>query len=89
MIRLYNRDRADLRLKKVRNIEDDISEWKLTVDPEHEYCLKYMRIIGDFEAVDPSGGPMISLGDKFEPKYEIVKIINPTTFWLSEGNKNN
>ena len=49
-----------------------------------------MRIIGsnpiEIEAVDPSGGPFISLGDEFEDKYKIIKIINPTTFWISERN---
>lgn len=83
-IKLYNRDGADLWLEKVKD-----SEWILDIDKKHEYCLKYMRIIGNYDAVDPSGGPIISVGDIFENKYEIVKIINPTTFWISERNNNN
>ena len=89
-IKLYNRDGANLCLEKVRNIETNISEWIMKVDNKHKYCLEYMRIIGDYpktiEAVDPSGGPMIGLGDEFEGKYKIVNIINPTTFWISERN---
>ena len=46
-----------------------------------------MRLIGKYpsiESVDPSGGPMISIGDEFKQKYKIVNIINATTFWISE-----
>ena len=91
-IKLYNRDGADLWLEKIKDIEDNISRWQLKVDKEHEYCLKYMRIIGNYpnhiEAVDPSGGPFISISDEFEGKYKIVDIINPTTFDISENNNN-
>lgn len=87
-IKLFNRDGADLWLEEVKTIDPNISEWKLKVDSNHSYCLKYIRIIGNYpleiEAVDPSGGPMISLEDKFENKYKIVNIINPTTFWIWE-----
>ena len=79
-IKLFNRDCADLWLAEEKIIDKNISEWKLKVDSKHKYCLEYLRIIGNFpseiEAVDPSGGPMISLADEFENKYKIIKIIN-------------
>jgi len=91
-IKLYNRDGADLWLEKIKNIENNIFEWKLNVDNKHDYCLKYCRIIGDYpkeiEAIDPSGGPLLSLGSEFEGKYKIINIINPNTFWISERNNN-
>ena len=98
-IKLYNRDGADLQLKRGKQVEPNIYEWMLTVDKEHQYCLQYMRVImtedqSKIEAVDPSGGPYISLSDEFEDKYEIenkykiVDILNPTTFWISETNNN-
>ena len=91
-IKLFNRDGANLWLEKQSSISSNIFEWKLNVDSKHKYCLEYMRIIGsnpiEIEAVDPSGGPFISLGDEFEDKYKIIKIINPTTFWISERNNN-
>ena len=94
-IKLYNRDGADLYLEKGSKtfVSNNIYEWHLKVDKKHEYCLQYIRIIGDYpkeiEAVDPSGGPMISLGDEFQGKYKIVNIINSTTFWISERNNDN
>ena len=88
-IKLYNRDGANLWLEEVDEISPTISTWKLRVDNNHKYCLEYIRVIGNYpdniEAIDPSGGPMISVGDKLKDKYEIVKIINSTTFWISEG----
>lgn len=54
----YNRDNAHLWL-------DDAGV--LCIDQAHQYCLEYMRyIISDdetIEAIDPSGGPFISIGD--------------------------
>lgn len=88
IIKLYNRDGANLRLQKGKQVDPDIFEWTLKVDKDHEYCLRYMRILGDYESIDPSGGPMISVGDEYENKYKIVKIINPTTFWISERDNN-
>lgn len=91
-INLYNRDGAELWLEKIKDISEGVTEWRLYVDSKHLYCLNYMRCIGDFlnniEAVDPSGGPMIGLGDIFENKYQMFKIINPTTFWMRERNNN-
>jgi len=88
-IKLFNRDGADLYIEKSeQQVEPNIYVWNLKVDKKHEYCLEYMRCIGnypnDIEAVDPSGGPMINIGDEFQNKYKIVKIINATTFWISE-----
>lgn len=40
------------------------------------------------EAIDPSGGPFISLGDEFENKYKIVKINSVNSIWISERNNN-
>lgn len=73
-IRLYNRDGAKMFLERVDN-----NVWKLTVDPEHDYCLKYMRCGGEFDIeekdgkqiihwksrqmIDPAGGPYLEVGD--------------------------
>ena len=93
-IRLFNRDGADLRLvqKHLKEIEPGITEWELQVDDKHKYVLEFCRYIGDNflepEAIDPSGGPMINLGDEFEGKYKIVKINSVKSLWLSERNNN-
>lgn len=93
-IKLYNRNGADLWLKKCnKQIEPNTWMWYLDVDKEHAYVLDYCRYIGDDilepEAIDPSGGPMLSVGDVFENKYEIVKIYSINNIWISEGNSNN
>ena len=92
-IKLFNRDGADLWLEKGREVDPNIFEWKLKVDKKHEYCLEYLRVIGNYpteiEAVDPSGGPFISVGNEFEDKYKIIKIIGPTVFWISERHNDN
>ena len=41
------------------------------------------------EAIDPSGGPFISLGDEFEDRYKIVKINSVKSIWISERNNDN
>lgn len=93
-IKLFNRDGADLRLvqKHLKEIEPHITEWELQVDKKHEYVLEFCRYIGDNflepEAIDPSGGPMINLGDEFENKYKIVKINSVNSLWISERNNN-
>lgn len=75
-IRLFNRDGADLFL--VNNDNDRF--WHLEVDDQHNYVLNYMRIgysendnIIDF--IDPSGGPMICVGSKFD-NYIVDRIIS-------------
>ena len=94
-IKLFNRDGADLRLvqKYLKEIEPYITEWELQVDEEHKYVLEFCRYIGNNflepEAIDPSGGPMINLGDEFEDKYKIVKINSVNNIWISERNNNN
>ena len=94
-IKLYNRDGADLNLvqKHLKEIEPHITEWELQVDEKHRYVLEFCRYIGDnlleLEAIDPSGGPMLSVEDVFENKYEIVKINSTNSIWISEGNSNN
>ena len=92
-IKLFNRDGANLWLEKIENTEDSkISKWQLKVDNKHKYCLEYLRVIGNYpkeiDAVDPSGGPMIGIGDEFKNKYKIIQIINPTTFLISERDNN-
>ena len=96
-IKLFNRDGADLRLvqKSLKEIDPGITEWELQVDKEHDYVLEFVRFIGNTynnidwtEAIDPSGGPFISLGDEFENKYKIVKINGVKSLWLSERNNN-
>ena len=93
-IKLFNRDGADLRLvqKHLKEIEPHVTEWELQVDDKHRYVLEFCRYIGDNflepEAIDPSGGPMINLGDEFEGKYKIVKINSVKSLWLSERNNN-
>lgn len=93
-IKLFNRDGADLKLvqKHLKEIEPHITEWELQVDEKHKYVLEFCRYIGDNflepEAIDPSGGPMINLGDEFENKYKIVKINGVKSLWISERNNN-
>ena len=91
-IQLYNRDGANLWIEKIED-ENDYSIWKLKIDKKHSYCLEFMRVLFDekdnIEAIDPSGGPFISINDTFtNNKYKIIKIINSTTFWISESNNN-
>ena len=102
-IKLFNRDGANLKLvqKDSKEIEPHITEWELQVDKKHDYVLEFVRTIGSYneendtinwdiiEAIDPSGGPMISLADEFENKYKIVKINNVKSIWISERNSNN
>ena len=102
-IKLFNRDGADLKLvqKHLKEIEPYITEWELKVDKEHSYVLEFCRFIGEYqtennkvnwdviEAIDPSGGPFISLGDEFERKYKIVKIFSVNNIWISERDNDN
>lgn len=91
-IKLFNRDGADLRLKYQQN-----NEWILSADKEHEYVIRYMRVIfkehsnvlssENYEAIDPSGGPMISLGDTFEG-YKVVGFKNTITLIMEHEGDN-
>ena len=91
-INLFNRDGANLWLEPEKENSDI---WKLKVDNNHTYVLEYMRIIGypKIEAIDPSGGPFISIGDILKDNekryYKIIEIINCTTFKLKKENGNN
>ena len=93
-IKLYNRDGADLNLvqKHLKEIEPHITEWELQVDDKHKYVLEFCRYIGNNflepEAIDPSGGPMINLGDEFENRYKIVKINGINNIWISDNGNN-
>ena len=96
-IKLFNRDGADLYLEYVKEISPKVSLWELIVDDDHKYCLEYMRVIAkdytskdiadwNIEAIDPSGGPFLSLGDKVSEHHKIIQFINSSTLLLSEGN---
>jgi len=91
-IKLFNRDGADLKLvqKYLKEIEPHTTEWELQVDDKHKYVLEFCRYIRDNflepKAIDPSGGPMLSLGNEFEGKYKIVKINSAKSIWISERN---
>lgn len=95
MINLYNRDRANLYLEKIN--DENPGLWKLRVDDKHNYVLEYIRVIGnvsdgkvvDIEAIDPSGGPFISIGDEFEGKYKVVGFKDCSTLIISENERNN
>ena len=93
-IKLYNRDGADLKLvqKHLKEIEPHITEWELQVDDKHKYVLEFCRYIGDNflepEAIDPSGGPMINLGDEFENRYKIIRINSINNIWISDNGNN-
>ena len=93
-IKLFNRDGATLWLENTgEQVAENIAVWKLYVDDKHKYCLEYMRTIGNYpfeiESIDPSGGPMLSVGDVFENKYEIVKINSINNIWIGERNSHN
>ena len=81
-IYLYNRDGATMWLDR-NGVESDL--WTL------------MRVIrdgkdGPIKAVDPSGGPFISIADEFEDvvhkQFKIIEIIDSLTFRMSERNNN-
>lgn len=102
-IKLYNRDNAEMYFEKVCDTEDKgVSMWKLRVDPDHDYCMKYMRMGGDFDVlennkiywkeikmIDPAGGPYLELGDELDNKYKIIKFIDESTVLLSERDNYN
>lgn len=98
-IKLYNRDRANLKLVKIDDNNKNPGMWRLEVDSEHNYILNHLRIIGkesapnmnveNWEAIDPSGGPFIAVGDIYENKYKVEKFINATTLLISENEGNN
>lgn len=88
-IRLANRDGASMWLEYIGPYfsEEKASFWQLKVDDKHKYCLEFMRIIGELsciEAVDPSGGPFLSLGYVLNNEYKIIQILNASLFILKK-----
>ena len=88
-IKLYNRDGADMWLEYLGpcSSEEKASFWQLKIDDKHKYCLEYIRMIGELnhiEAVDPSGGPFLSLGFVFNDEYKIIQILNASLFILKK-----
>jgi len=96
-MKLHNRDGANLELVKISTRPDNSEVWKLKVDTDHDYVLQYIRIIGkegastmkspnDWEAIDPSGGPFISIGSIIDNQYKVVGFLDATTLILrNEG----
>jgi hypothetical protein len=91
-IKLPNRDGASLWLEKTdKEVSPNVYVWSLNCDSEHDWVLKYCRYIGldpvyGNEAIDPSGGPFLSVSDEFEDKYKIVRINSAKNIWISERN---
>ena len=74
-IKLYNRDGADQKL-----VSEDGNLWKFQVDDKHKYILEYCRVgyqneDKEIEFVDPSGGPMLSCGQRLSKNYVIDSIV--------------
>ena len=71
---LFNRDRKDFRLERIGNT----MWWGLKI--EDPFYKKHTRIIFDKEqiyAVDPPGGPFLSVGHcLIKDSQEIIEIIN-------------
>lgn len=99
-IKLHNRDGANLELVKISTRPDNSELWKLEVDDEHDYVLQYIRIIGkentsiiespnDWKAIDPSGGPFISIGSIIDNQYKVVGFLDATTLILRNEGDNN
>lgn len=97
---LPNRDGADLWLEQSI---DNPELWNLKVDDAHEYCLKYMRMGGNYDVkkdhsifwneivmVDPAGGPYVEIGDRIG-NYIISEFIDGLTWKLTlvENERNN
>lgn len=94
-IKLFNRDGATLKLVKTDKVVDSNTwVWALEVDRPHDYIFEYSRVIysdnnfSRIQAIDPSGGPFISVGDTFEKHYKIIRINSIYNIWISEGNNN-
>ena len=99
-MKLHNRDGANLELVKISTRPDNSEVWKLKVDTDHDYVLQYIRIIGkegastmkspnDWEAIDPSGGPFISIGSIIDNQYKVVGFLDATTLILQNEGDNN
>lgn len=74
-IKLFNRDGANLNL-----ISEDGTLWAFNVDEKHKYILEYCRVgykndNTEIEFIDPSGGPMLSCGQRLSKNYVIDSIV--------------
>ena len=74
-IKLCNRDGANLNL-----ISEDGKLWTFNVDAKHKYILEYCRVgykkdNTEIEFIDPSGGPMLSCGQRLSKNYVIDSIV--------------
>lgn len=74
-IKLFNRDGANLNL-----ISEDGTLWAFNVDEKHKYILEYCRVgykndNTKIEFIDPSGGPMLSCGQRLSKNYVIDSIV--------------
>ena len=74
-IKLFNRDGANLNL-----ISEDGTLWTFNVDEKHKYILEYCRVgykndNKEIEFIDPSGGPMLSCGQRLSKNYVIDSIV--------------
>ena len=74
-IKLFNRDGANLNL-----ISEDGIFWTFNVDEKHKYILEYCRVgykkdNKEIEFIDPSGGPMLSCGQRLSKNYVIDSIV--------------
>lgn len=74
-IKLFNRDGANLNL-----ISEDGILWTVNVDEKHKYILEYCRVgykndNTEIEFIDPSGGPMLSCGQRLSKNYVIDSIV--------------
>ena len=74
-IKLFNRDGANLNL-----ISEDGILWAFNVDEKHKYIFEYCRVgykndNTEIEFIDPSGGPMLSCGQRLSKNYVIDSIV--------------
>ena len=74
-IKLFNRDGANLNL-----ISEDGTLWAFNVDEKHKYIFEYCRVgynndNTEIEFIDPSGGPMLSCGQRLSKNYVIDSIV--------------
>ena len=74
-IKLFNRDGANLNL-----ISEDGILWEFDVDEKHKYIFEYCRVgykndNKEIEFIDPSGGPMLSCGQRLSKNYVIDSIV--------------
>lgn len=68
-IKLFNRDGANMKL-----VSEDGNKWIFDIDKQHEYIFDYCRVGYDgdkIKFIDPSGGPMLSCGQRLD-KYHVI-----------------